>query len=137
VLFEVSIVAGITVVTFRVARLSKVNSSQIRKSIATMVDFRRPTIMELGETEHFDTSGLSLILYWLAEGRRLGGTVVICSDSLQFQSLIELVRIPSCTTVYSSLSEALDALCQFATVANSGDPSPTNGTRCARAALAG
>ena len=135
--FEISTIEGITVVTFQVARLNKANSTQIKKALATTVDFRRPTILELGNTEHFDTLGLSLILYWLAEARRVGGTVVMCSDSPQFRALIELVRIPSLTTVYSSLGDALEACGQVAILADIGDQASTNGTKRVRAAIAG
>jgi anti-anti-sigma factor len=112
VLVEVSKIQSVTVVTLRAAVLIKANCARIRKTMAAAVDFKSPTIVDLGFVKYFDTAGLSLILQWLAQGRRMGGQVVICSDSPEFRSLTELVRISSFTTLFVSLGEALNSLCQ-------------------------
>lgn len=108
-LFETATIEGITVVILRVTRLTRWNCAELKRAVAAAVDFRDPTIMDLGCAERFDYSGLSLIVDWLAEGDRMGGTISICSNCPEFRALIELVRIPSFATVYSSPIEALDA----------------------------
>jgi anti-anti-sigma factor len=137
VLFEISTIQSIIVVTLRATQLSKVNCARVRKSMAAATEFRNPTIIDLGFTEYFDTSGLSLILQWLSEGRRLGGKVVICSDSPEFRSLSELVRISSFTAIYSSLGEALDSFRVVAPATYDDEPAPANRVQHVRAATAG
>jgi anti-anti-sigma regulatory factor len=108
-LFETAAIEGITVVILRVTQLTRRNCAELKRAVATAVDFLGPTIIDLGSAEHCDYSGLSLIVHWLAEGHRMGGTISICSSCPEFLALIELVRIPSFATVYSSRIEALDA----------------------------
>jgi anti-anti-sigma factor len=103
----VVIAEGVAIITLLVRRLSKLNYARVKKAVAAAVDFRKAVILDFGSTEYFDSSGLSLIVYWLAEARRLGGSLLICSDSPQIRALIELVRIPSVATVYASRSEAM------------------------------
>lgn len=136
-LLEVAMIEGVNVVTLRVAQLSRRNCKHLKESMAAAVDFRRQLIIDLGSAEYFDASGLSLLIYWLAECHRMGGSVVMCSDSHRLRALIELVRISACTTVCSSLDEALDASCQIASMANSGDQSTQTRIRSVRAAAAG
>jgi anti-anti-sigma regulatory factor len=132
-LFETVTIEGITVVILRVKRLTRRDCTQLKREIAAAVDFRSPTIMDLGSAEHCDYSGLSLIVHWLAEGHRMGGTISICSNCPEFRALIELVRIPSFATVYSSRLEALDA---YRPMAGRIDPIPA-GRRVRAAAASG
>jgi anti-anti-sigma regulatory factor len=108
-LFEARVIQGVTVVTLRVAQITGLNCFAVKESIGAAVKFGEPTIMDLSLIDDLDSSGLSLIVHWLAEGRRMGGAVLICSGSPRFHALVELVRIPSFTTVYSSLRDALRA----------------------------
>jgi anti-anti-sigma regulatory factor len=108
-LFETATIEGVIVVILRVTRLTKRNSAELKKAVATAVDFLSPTIIDLGSAELCDYSGLSLIVHWLAEGHRNGGTISICANCPEFLALLELVRIPSFASVYPSRIEAMDA----------------------------
>jgi anti-anti-sigma factor len=120
VLFEVSSIKSITIVTLRTRQLTKTNCYTVRKLIAAMVDFKRPIVIDLCRTEYFDMSGLSLIVFWFSEARRMGGMVTMCSDSPHFHSLADLVRIASMTKIYGSVSEAVEACCQTTAVPETG-----------------
>ncbi len=111
-------IENITIVTLESADLGKHNAKGLKSVIAREVDFALPVIVDFGAVEYFDCSGLSLIVYWLAEGNRAAGKVVICSASPQFRALIEMVRIASSATVYSSVAEAIRACRETGTLAN-------------------
>lgn len=135
-LFEVSSIKSITIVTLRTEQLTKTNCYIVGKLIAAKVDFRRPVVMDLCRTEYFDMSGLSLIVSWLSEAQRMGGTLTMCSDSPRFHSLADLVRIASMTKIYGSVSEAVDASCRTAAVSETGMRS-ASGVRERAAAASG
>lgn len=120
-LLKVAVIEGVTVVRIRVKRISTSNCLALKNSVASAVDFLTPTVIDLSATERFDSSGLSLIVHWFAEGRRAGGAVFVCASSPQLQALIELVRIPSFATVYSSLENALNACAQSGSASSTAD----------------
>jgi anti-anti-sigma factor len=135
--FEVENIEGVRVVMFRVLELNHSNSAAIKKSLAATVDFEQPAVINLDSVEHVDTSGLSLIIHWLAESRRLGERVVLCSGSPRFRALIELVRIPSFATLYPTLPDALEACWGPSTVRSNGDQSAPAAVSRPRAAAVG
>ena len=102
-------VDDITIVTLETYNLGKSNVKNLKTAIAREVDFTRRVVVDFGCVEYFDCSGLSLIVHWLAEGHRAAGKVVLCSASPRLRALIEMVRIASFATVYSSPDEAIDA----------------------------
>jgi anti-anti-sigma factor len=99
---------GIDVVTLHASVLGKQNRHSLKKSLAEVMDPARPTVIDFGDVDSFDCAGLSLIIHWLAESRKAGGSLVLCSESVRVRALIEMVRIPSFVPVASSRAEALE-----------------------------
>jgi anti-anti-sigma factor len=107
-IYRIQTVDGIDVVTLQTPVLGKRNRNALKKALAKVMDPARTVVIDFGEVDSFDCAGLSLIVHWLAECRKAGGSLLFCSESNRLRALIEMVRIPNFVPVASSLPEALD-----------------------------
>src|SRR5271165_609258 len=105
--YAITNISGVTVVTLKTSVLGRPHRASLKKGLAGAMDFSRPTILDFGVVENFDCAGLSLIVYWMAESRSSGGTLVLFAASARLRALIDLVRIPTFVPVVSSMEEAL------------------------------
>jgi anti-anti-sigma regulatory factor len=136
VIHQIDIVDGITIVRLKVRDLGKANFRDVKRAISQGVDFSRPALLDFGSVEAFDCSGLSVIVYWMAQGHRAHGISVLCAESAPLRALIELVRIPDFASVHSSLREALD-VCRQQVAAGAEHEEIKNVSPRTRAAAAG
>src|SRR5579871_6877534 len=94
---------GIIVVTLRTSNLEKRSRADLKAVLEEAVDLTNPTVLDFGPVEFLDSRGVSLIVYWLAESRRVGGALVLCSRSPRLRAVMELVRLPTYVPVAPSI----------------------------------
>ena len=101
---------GDRVVITAPGRLNMVAAPRLREAIAAAVDDRRRlVVVDLGQTEFMDSSGLGALVAGLKSARRTGGDLRIARPTEQVQTVLRLTNMDRVLRPHPSVEAALDA----------------------------
>lgn len=102
-------VDGGTVITPR-GRLDMMAATELRSLVTEAVGSGSPRlVVDLGETQFIDSSGLGALIAGLKTTRQAGGDLRIARPTEQVQMVLELTQMNTVMRPYASVEAALDA----------------------------
>jgi anti-sigma B factor antagonist len=92
-------------------RLTMANAADHRHAIRDLVDQGHARlVMELGQVEFVDSSGLSVLVSAMKAARAAGGEVVLANLTPQVQALVELTRLHHLFEIFADQQSGADYL---------------------------
>ena len=89
-------------------RLTMVNATELRTAVGSAVEQGRTTVVvDLGECEFMDSSGLGAIIGGLKVARQAGGDLRIARLSPQVRTVLELTNLDRVLRPYPTVEAAL------------------------------
>lgn len=67
-------------------------------------------IIDLGELQHINSSGLGVLITLLTKARKTGGDVLLANPSEYIRNLLVITKLNSIFNIFDSRSEALGSL---------------------------
>ncbi len=107
---KVEEVNGITVIVPELRQIDMNNSPKFRKDLEECLKDRTRVILNLGNVNFMDSTGLGIIVAALRNMNQIKGRMILCEASKAVKVLFEMVRLSHITNVYKDLDEALEAM---------------------------
>ncbi len=108
--FETATADGGTTVISPRGRLDMVAAPELRSLVVDTVDGgSKRVVVDLGETQFIDSSGLGALIAGLKATRQAGGDLRIARPTDQVQMILELTKMNTVLRPYPSVEAALDA----------------------------
>jgi anti-sigma B factor antagonist len=87
------------------------HSPKLRQLLQSKVSARIPVILlDFGEVRYIDSSGLATLVEYYKNSRSYSGQLVVAGLSSRVRSIFDLVRLGEIFPIYSTATEARDAL---------------------------
>jgi len=101
---------GVSVVTIDEEVLDSSNHEDFMDSMTPILEKESQIIMDIGNLEMIDSSGLGSFAYCLRKSRDTGGKFVICSPSDNVREAFSLVHMERIIGIHETRDDALTAL---------------------------
>lgn len=98
------------IITIRSGNLDTRNVREFREKLQPMLDSHRVVILDLGQLDFVDSSGLGALLSCLRVMNNKEGELKLCAMTKPVLALFELVRMHRLFSIYNSREEALGSL---------------------------
>lgn len=100
-------ISDVTIVTLVAKRLDARNSKDFKLQIASLAKESSKVIINMGELESVDSSGLGALLCFSREVSQRGGELKLCRLKKPVRTLFELVRMHKIFEIFNTEEEAL------------------------------
>lgn len=100
---------GLAVVTLLGSHLDASNHELFMQEITPLIEENPNLLLDIGELQALDSSGLGAFAYCMRTARDAGGRLTICKPSPRVMVTFELVHIDRIIGVYSSREEAVES----------------------------
>ncbi len=98
------------VVTITTGELNVNNVKAFKKAIEPVLTDNMQVIIDLGQLNFVDSSGLGAFLHCMKQLNSKNGDLKLCSISKSVRILFEMVRLHQIISIYSTQEEALRSL---------------------------
>lgn len=96
----------IMIVSFQDEALDAGNSQSFKQSMAPILEGHLKVILDMGQLQFIDSSGLGAILSCLRQLNGVGGDLKLSAITKPVRTLFELVRMHKVFDIFNSLAEA-------------------------------
>ena len=100
---------GVSVVTLIGNHLDVSNHENFMQDMTSMIEENPNILIDIGEVQAIDSSGLGAFAYCMRTARDAGGKLTICHPSPRVKVTFELVHIDRIIGVYETRQEALES----------------------------
>lgn len=100
---------GVAVVTLLGSHLDASNHELFMQEITPVIEENPNLLLDIGELQALDSSGLGAFAYCMRTSRDAGGRLTICRPSPRVMVTFELVHIDRIIGVYDNRDDALDS----------------------------